>query len=170
MTHKNGTRTGISAAIRDYVRDHPGSYSPQVADATGFDVDDVSKALARQARLGIFTVARNEGATVYGALCAYTLAREPKVHKLPEAEAKARRKARQKVYGAARRAAARAAKPAVVLAPSVPAPAIVRTVYETVAEFLARGGKIDRDPPLQAPSIPRLIPARMSYRGAGAVG
>lgn len=169
MTHKNGTRTGISAACRDYVRANPGSFSPAVAEAIGFDVDDVSKALARQARLGIFTVDRTAGATAYGALCAYTLAREPKVHFLPKGEAAARRKARQKVYGAARRAAIAAAKPALALAPSVPkviAPA--DKPGETVEQFQARGGRIDRKetPPYQ---IPRLIPARQSYRGAGAL-
>ena len=145
MTHKNGTRTGISIAIRDYVRDHPGSFSPAVADATGFDVDDVSKALARQARLGIFTVERTEGATVYGAMCAYTLVRELKIRTLPPAERIARRKARQKIYGKNRRAAAAALKPKPVITAAKPQPIAPQApALPSSFAWEAAGGHVER--------------------------
>lgn len=129
MTHR--PRTGRSRAIRDYLRQHPGSTVTELQLALGEPKDRIWDVLQKMLKRGIVLANGCKPRT-------YLLGR-PVDYELPltEAEREAHRQRRAK-----RRHAPR--KDYTFRTDHNPAPARVVQAAQTVEDFIAAGGRVER--------------------------
>lgn len=137
----NNVRTGKTEAIRGYIGAHPNTTARECADALGFDAKTVMKFCDRMQRNGMLTGVKEPFGSV--TRTRYTLGRESKFKPKHKPPPRARERSEyQKARRAVLRATQQAAKPKPPPRPPKPAP--VRVVCESVADFVAHGGKIER--------------------------